>query len=588
MSAPDFATSDLLRELKAQLDATPHGAKSALVKSAANRLGVKPVTVHRWLRDKAERVTGRKPRKDKGDSRLPSEKAQFLAAMLAQGGRRNGKQVTTLKTALSIAKANGEVDLSVSLSTAERILREAELLPRQLSKAAPHTRLRSLHPNHVWQIDPSLCVVYYEGGRVRILDTASKFYKNNTTYVEKMNPLRVWRYVQTDHTSAALYGRYYALKGESSESVFEFLMDAMAPRDPRHIMRGVPWQLVWDAGSANKSHAVQHMLTALQVRHWAHTPGNPRAKGQVEQGNNLVELDFEGRLPFCAVPSVEELNSHLDEWLVAKNSEPFYRDGKLLGSRYGLWQMIRAEQLRFRPERAQCELLLTSKPERRIVRGDLTISFAVKNHGSARYSVEHVEGISNGDAVDVVVSAYHAPNICIVRKDAEGRIRYFECKPQDVDSFGFPVDAPVIGERYAARADTPADTKRKDMAEIAYGTRDLTEARKAKDKGVIPFGGTLDPWKDVREAAAQAPSHLVRRGTELHLPNPVQIEVRPLSLVEALRNLRDWLGRPISPAEREQITQWYPQGVPETELQDIVNRLSQPVQEERPRLALVR
>ncbi len=588
MSSRDFAESDLLRELKIQLDATPHGGKSSLVKSAADKLGVTPVTVHRWLKDKADRVTGRKARKDKGDSRLPLDRAKFLASMLAQGGRRNGKQVTSLKVALSIAQANSEVDRSISLSTAERVLREAELLPRQLSKAAPHTRLRSLHPNHVWQIDPSLCVVFYEGGRVRILDTNSKFYKNNTAYVEKMNPLRVWRYVQTDHTSGAIFARFYALKGESSESVFEFLMDAMAPRDPRHIMRGVPWQLVWDAGSANKSHAVQHMLTALQVRHWAHTPGNPRAKGQVEQGNNLVELDFEGRLPFCAVPSVEELNRHLDEWLVAKNSEPFYRDGKLLGSRYGLWQLIRADQLRFRPERSQCELLLTSKPERRVVRGDLTISFAVKGHGSSSYNVDHIEGVSNGDAVDVVVSAYHAPNICIVRKDGDGRVRYVECTPQQVDQFGFPIDAPVIGERFAAKADTPADTKRKDLAEIAYGTRDLAEARKAKDKGVVPFGGTLDPFKDVREAAAAAPSHIVRRGTDLNLPNPVQIEVKPLSMVEALRALREWLGRPITPEDRERIGQWYPQGVQETDLQDIVNRLSQPVQEERPRLAIVR
>jgi hypothetical protein len=403
-----------------------------------------------------------------------------------------------------------------------------------------------------------------------------------------MNPLRVWRYVQTDHTTGAIYARYYALKGESSESVFEFLMDAMAPRDPRHIMRGVPRQLERDAGSANKSHAVQHMLTALQVRHWSHVPGNPRAKGQVEQGNNLVELDFEGRLPFCAVPSVEELNSHLDEWLVAKNSEPFYRDGKLLGSRYGLWQMIRAEQLRFRPERAQCELLLQSKPEPRVVRGDLTISFSVKGHGSARYSVEHIEGISNGDTVDVVVSAYHAPNICILRKDDENRVRYVECTPQQVDHFGFPIDAPVIGERFAAKAETPADTRRKDLAEIAYGTRDLAEARKAKDKGVVPFDGRIDPFKDIREAAALAPSHIVRRGTELHVPNPVQIELKPLSLVEALQNLRVLFGRSIKPEERELLTQWYPSGVPETDLQDIVNRLSQPIQEERPRLAIVR
>lgn len=588
MSAPTFAQSDLLRALKCQLDSATHGGKAKLVGAAAEKLGVSPVTVHRWLKDKAQRMTGRKTRADKGDTRLPFEQAQFLAAMLSQGGRRQGKQITSLKTALKIAQSNGEVDPSVSLATATRILSEAGLLPRQLCKATPHTRLRSLHPNHVWQIDPSLCVIYYEGGRVRILDTASKFYKNNIDYVERLNPMRVWRYVQTDHTSGAIYARYYACKGESTESVFEFLMDAMSPRDPRHIMRGVPLQLVWDAGSANKAHAVQHMLTQLLVRHWAHLSRNPRAKGQVEQGNNLIECSFEGRLPFCEVPSVDELNALLAEWLVAQNSEPFYRDGKLLGTRYGLWQLIRAEQLRFCPPRAVCEVLLTTKPERRIVRGDLTISFSVKGHGSSTYRVDHIEGVSNGDALDVVVSIYRAPNICIVRKDEEGRTRYVECEPQLVDAFGFPVDAPVIGERYAAHADTPADTKRKDLAEIAYGTRNVGDARKLKDKGVVPFGGTLDPFKDVREAAASAPAHMVRRGTDLHIPNPIQVELKPLSLIESLRALRDWLGRPISSAERELVAEWYPKGVLETDLADIVNRLSQPAHEERPRLALVR
>lgn len=71
----------------------------------------------------------------------------------------------------------------LSASTVERALRMYRLHPEQILRPAPVTELRSLHPNHVWQIDASLCVLYYlragtvKGNGLQVLD-ADKFYKN--------------------------------------------------------------------------------------------------------------------------------------------------------------------------------------------------------------------------------------------------------------------------------------------------------------------------------------------------------------------------------------------------------------------------
>ncbi len=585
MHAGELAELDMLRLYADRLRNAGHGGKDDIVSEAIQWLGCSAPTLYRKLRAIGW-TSGRKQRTDKGDSCVPYNELVQLSAMWADERRMNGKWVGTLDDVISMSRSNGTLSVDISAATASRLFQLHGLHRSQVSQPAPHVQMQSLHPNHVWQVDPSLCVVYYsQRDGVRVLDE-KKYYKNKPAEVARFTPLRVWRYVAVDHYTGALYARYYEASGESQETLFRFLMDAMAPSDTRHIMRGVPHCLVWDAGSANTSHGIQQLLTALLVRHWAHTPGNSRAKGSVEQGNNLVEVRFEGRLRFKKVPSVEELNADLADWLVWLNATQEHTRHQ--HTRYGLWQTILQTQLRTRPEEAVCRNLLTSRPEERLVRGDLKVQFAVKGHGSAEYSVEHVPNIRVGDKVQVVVHAYRAPAICVVQQDAEGRTRYIECEPVQTNAGGFDITAPVFGEAYKRKADTVSDEARKAQAEAAYGTRDVAEAEKLRAKGAPAFGGAIDPFKDVREAAAQAPSHIVRRGTELHVPNPVQIEVKPLSLVEALRNLREWLGRAITPAEREQISQWYPQGVPETDLQDIVNRLSQPIQEERPRLAIVR
>lgn len=580
----DLARLDYLRSVAQRLAAAPHGARQSIVDEAARQLQCSVPTVFRRLREVGW-SSGRKLRADRGDSRISRDELLTIAALMGSGARANGKQITTLGDAISIARANGLLRSAVSESTVSRLLRREGLHWEQLRAPTPHVTMRSPHPNWCWQVDPSLCVVYYSRGQgVQVIDER-KAYKNKPAELERLKPLRVWRYVLTDHCSGAVYVRYFEAAGESQATLAAFLLEAMEPSDPRVLMRGVPLHLVWDAGSANSAHGIQQMLTALQVVHWPHLPGNPRAKGQVECSNNLIERRLEGRLPFVRVPTVDELNAHARDWMVAYNATSVH--GRHGHSRYAAWQMIRPDQLRLRPPLEACQALMTSKPETRKVRGDLTLSFSPRGHGPQTYSVAHLDDVRVGDVLDVCVNIYRAPEICVIRRDAEGHTRYLCIEPQQRDAFGFIASAPVIGESYAAARDTSIDTARKDANERALGVRDPREAQAARDKGALPFGGAIDPFKDVREAAAAAPSFLQRRGTELHLPNQMQVELPPMSRIQLLRALRDRLGRPATDAEMQRVAEWYP-SVVETDLDDIVQRLTEQPREERPRLALVR
>jgi len=157
------------------------------------------------------------------------------------------------------------------------------------------------------------------------------------------------------------------------------------------------------------------------------------------------------------------------------------------------------------------------------------------------------------------------------------------------------MDAPVFGERYAAQADTDVDTARKDANELAYGERDTLDAVAKKTKGAIAFDGEIDPFADVREKAAQTPTYMQRRGTELHVPNPAYVEMKPLDQVEALFELRARLGRSLDRREAEAVLVWFPDGVPHEELDALVARIEQlpaagasPAFQEPPRLVAVK
>lgn len=583
MDAANLNEIDYLRGIVRELTAAGHGGRGAIIARAAAFMDLSKQTLYAKLRTVGW-TSGRKLRTDKGDSEVSESEVLAVAAVMRSSRRANGKTLLPVPDAIEIALANELLSTRVTPTTMLRLMRRYHCHPAQMALPDPHVQLRSLHPNHVWELDASICVLYrLRNGRVNVLDHR-KFNERKPRDLAEIINERVLRYVVTDHTSSAVYARYYEAAGENQLTLFEFLMSAFNQR-PEGVMHGVPSMLVWDKGAANMAHGIQNLLTALAVRHWTHLPGNPRASGQVECTHNIVERKFEGRLSFLRIECINQLNAHLDTWLRDFNGNAKHsRHGS---TRWGVWQTIREDQLRLCPPLTTCQDLMIAKPQPRTVTGNLRISFKYRGYTAGQYYVGDIETVRVGDVLDVTVNPYRAPNIFIVLKDEAGMVRYHECQPVAVDHHGFAVDAPVIGEGYSSERDTSADSARKQVNALAFGERKTLDADNAKMNGRLAFNGEIDPFKDVEERAARVPAFMKRRGTELHVPNPAHVELLPLSHVEALFELRSKLGRPLERHESALVAQRYPDGVPYEALDELHALILNPTTEDQPRTRLV-
>ncbi len=571
MSAATAQTMYLVN-LAQRLGDAGHGRRGALIEEAALWLGCSKQAVYDRLKGVGF-SSGRKLRTDKGDSSVTRQEVMDVAAILAASWRANGKQLLSVESAIEIALANDKLRTRVTPERLQRLMRVHGCHPAQLRQATPHVRMRSLHPNHVWQLDASICVLYrLRNGKTAVIDQR-KFNERKPRDLATILNERILRYAITDHTSGSVFARYYLTSGEDQHTLFRFLMDAFHQRGS-DCMYGVPQMMVWDAGSANQAYSIRSLFTSLMIQHWAHKPGASRGKGQVECVHNIIERQFEGRLAFVKTESIEALNAQLDTWLRAFNGAKVHsRHGH---TRWGVWQQIREEQLRLCPAEDVCRDLLYAKPEQRVVNGTLSVTYTCKGYPAAQYSVAHVPNIRVGERVQVMVNPYRAPNIFVVGEDEHGATRYFEAEPTAEDRFGFPVNSPVFGQSYRAPIDTDVDGARKDVMEAAYGERDRDEAMTARAKGRVAFGGELDPFKDVEQRAADVPAFIQRRGTELHVPNPMHVEERPLTQVEALQELKARLGRSIYRHEALLVAELYPDGVPEAEFDQLLSRIQNP------------
>jgi len=574
----DLPIQDTLRALGAALQAARHGEGAALVERAAKDLSLSKASIFRKLKELGIDF-GRKQRADKGTSGLTREEAQTISAYLMVGTRGNGKRIVSIEQALADLRANGKIAAhSIDAATGEitllspvtvtRKLREWGLHPDQLNRPAPHVEMASLHPNHVWQIDASVCVLFYLPKRGLQVMNEKEFYKNKPQNFKKIENDRVIRYVSTDHTTGTVQLRYYA-GAETGLNLADFFIHCIQPKGhEQEPIHGVPFILMDDAGSANTSHLFNNLLERLHVRHLTHAPGNPRASGSVERGQNLVECHFESRLGVGRqVESLDELNELAGTWMRWFNSAKKHsRHGH---TRYGLWQTIRAEQLRVAPSREVCQLLLSTRPETRKVDDSLRISYAMKGQPSRQYSVAHIPNVLVGEKLTVCINPYAVPAINVIERDADGQEIYFECQPLEVNDYGYTEHAVVIGEAYQSQADTPADTARKNAVKEAYGVATLEEAEAKKRAKARPFAD-VDAVAYLKEETVV--SYAARKGTDMGIASP-RLEEKPWTHTKAAMEL---VRRGVTmTAERHRlIAQWYPDGVPESELDALQGRLA--------------
>ncbi len=255
-----------------------------------------------------------------------------------------------------------------------------------------------------------------------------------------------------------------------------------------------------------------------------HATGNSRAKGQVENGNNIVETQFEGRLRFMKIESLEQLNATAAKWRVMWNESKIH--SRTRRTRNAVWQTISTQQLRIAPALELCKELLTTTPVERTVTGNLTIPYAIKGYGSHDYDVRHVDGVYPKAKLQVVVNPYRAPCIDVLMVNQHGEEIAYTCEPMQTDWVGFRDDATVIGETPTAMPQSNIDAKRKSILKNAYNADTLEQVDKAIAKKEVAYKG-LNAMADVD--ATEVPTYIRRAGEQMTTPQQRRILQQRLS-----------------------------------------------------------
>ncbi|EBQ9987923.1 integrase [Salmonella enterica subsp. enterica serovar Oranienburg] len=564
-----------------------HGRKEAIYKAACEELRMSRATLLKKLKA-FQPAAQRKQRADAGCSALTREEALTISGTWLESRRNNDKRLYSLESVVKALRANGMIMAGrtdeetgeffpLSTDAISRALRSYRLHYDQLQHPTPSLELKSLHPNHVWQIDASICVLYYlknpnkkargdTGLRVMDRDT---FYKNKPKNLDRIVNDRVWSFELIDHTTNWIYVEY-RFGGESADNFLNVMINAMQERGGMDVLHGIPSILFTDPGSALVSAPMLNMCRALGIRCLQHKARNARATGAVEKSRDIIECDFEAGLRFVRVETIEQLNHYARLWRMNYNLTRIH--GRHEISRTDAWKKITAEQLVKAPSPDICRELAIAAPEERTVTSKLRVSFR-----GQEFSVENIPHACVGDKLLVTRNPWHDNEARIIVTDEDGFENYVPIYAIEKDEWGYAVDAPVIGEKYGHMPVTDTQHNRTEVEHALYGTDNKDETDKARKSGAIPFDGRFNPYKEIEEAEHSKVAVLPLRGREVQPAVRVhQIEIAPLSHVKAAMALRtrfEALRREWNPTHYQYLVDHYPDGIPEEQLDAVMQEL---------------
>lgn len=572
-----------LARLAQTLDTAKHGEREKAIQKGMEITGLTRNTFLRQIKP-YRTDSGRKTRKDKGVHQLERGELELISAAWLHLRRKNNKVMATLARVLEILRANNKVkaeylDVSTgeirpySADSVERALRNANMHPDQLLRPAPVVQMQSRHPNHVWQIDPSLCVLYYlkesgKGNGLCIMEEG-EYYKNKPANVAKVEAQRVWRYVITDHTSGVIYVEY-VYGGETAENISNAFINAIQPKENlNEPFYGVPRILMFDRGSANMSKMFNHLLHQLDVKVEIPQTKNARAKGQVEKGNDIVERQFESGLRFMNVSGLVELNALAHKWMRYFNGKAIHSRHKR--TRYQVWSGIRPEQLIIPPAREICQELMLTALSERLVTDKLEITFEGR-----RYDVRNVPNVRVGEKIKIGKNPYRPEcvqvecrELIIVDGEQKERLYWTVLEPIEINEHGFRVDAAIIGEEYKAHKKTTFEINKENAEKLAYGTDNEEDLKRAKKANAPLFGGEINPYKHIEDEKLAL--YLPKRGQEHELTaNAKRVELPRINPVEILKRLKAVMGEAYSAEVSQFVLQRYPQGMTDPELEALI------------------
>lgn len=583
---------DLVQELFALRDAharAARGQQQPLLLDFARAKGVSLHKVYGWLKAYAGFRPGRKTRSDSGTTDLPDETLHFIAASVNESVRNTGVSTKPVCVAMNIAAQNGMV-VNVSSSRIGALLRAKRLDVKAQANARNHQRQRSLYPNHVHQIDPSLCLVYYMGGKQHMM-REQEFNKNKPCAIEKVK-LKVWRYVRYDHASGTLDVRYYEAAGENQYSLFEFLNYTWSRSDKR-VSHGVPKMLLWDKGSANTSAGIKRLLDALGVHHETHATHHAWVKGGVENANWIVERHFESRLRDEPVTTTAQLNASAENWVRDYNANVMphidsriTRDDGQPQVRDDLWNLIAhtPEVLIEMPPKDVCAYFMRGKEETRQVKdGHITFVHPQSKKSELYNLQEWAKEFSNGQKV-CVSPMLLGDRVLRIELERYGQDPlHIEVTPEVAfDAFGRPLSAVVLGEERRSAPHNAAQQASKLIAQAAYGEGvSLDKADALRAKNARPFAHFNEGKGIVAHShlgQAEIPQRL--------LPTAQEVKTLDMTAVRSARAVRlltpfevsAWLGKAGVAMDRDKsakVVEWCgKEGLPEDHLEEVKARLA--------------
>lgn len=568
----------LIEELVAVAKAArtaPYGEKNAIYESACARLRLSKSSLAKKLKELTQ-TTPRKQRNDAGLTALTYSEALLLSGVLIESARKNEKRLYSINTAVNALRANGLIKAAktnpqnpdeilnyLSISAISRALKSYKLHPEQLLAPAPCAELASRHPNHVWQIDASLCVLYYLSTEQSLqIMNFNEFYKNKPKNLAKISANRVWSYEITDHASGWVYVEY-VLGAESGENLCSVLINAMQERGGADILHGVPKNLMLDAGSANTAAMTKNLCSALGINLLVHGVGNARATGQVENARNIIERQFESGLKFLKISSLEQLNAEAKNWRMHFNATQAHaRHGM---SRSAMWMKIRANELVKAPNISICRDLAISTPVLRKVSTKLRVSFL-----GDEYDVSSVPNVMVNEWLRITRNPWREMAAQVMQVGSDGREVAYVAQKIEKNEYGFSVDAAIIGESYKTHADTNAQTAKKAIEQLITGTTTAADALLARKNKELPLSGKFNPYQHIDNS--NLPSFLPRRGSTHALSQNAEPNYPDLSHIKAALELKARLGQ-WQPQWLELLKQRFPNKVPFSSLDDLTEEL---------------
>jgi len=547
------ATLPRLVDCAREAAAAPHGGKAEVYGRYCIEFGwlnkdgsPKLQRLHTALK-KAGLCGQRTRRDDAGSHSLDQQEAEEIVRWQRENARGPGGRIgmVSLKAAVDTLRSNGHIKAEyidedtgevrqLSYQAIGNAIKTYGLDKKTLSTPAPAMRMRVLHANHVWQVDASLCVLYYlpSDGGLQVMSEVL-FNDNKPKNIKRIENERVWRYLVVDVASGSIYVEY-VFGGESGANLTQVFINAMQPR--KGEFWGVPKRVYCDPGAANTGAVFKGMCAALGIDLQWHLPGNARATGAVEKPQDIVERNFESMLAARPVYSLADLNRAAEHWRVKFNATAVHtRHGM---PRLHAWMKHVTGYLKEPPSAEICRSVAHTRPVERRITQYLTINFDGKD-----WDASGLPGVYRSMKVEVVKNPWSADSIRVVQMSAEGKTTYFECAHKPTNELGYWDDSPVMGEEFKRHAQTAPEKTLARLAEKTAADQAEAQANGAagKRQKAMPFGGKIDPFKPL--ADTYIPDMLPRKADIVHPLGASAPSVQVmLTVPEAVRSIKERLG----------------------------------------------